>query len=350
MLLIMPTTALGMEPSDLFSKMNAVPTSTFSLTLHAHAEDMYVSVWSKGTMAVSSSFGEAQATVDVNYQGMKMRFKGDIKMNADGVFLLVREASGNYDSDFARSTYSAYTKKWLRIAGPDALELFGYGNMMMIEEDLAYASDMFTVQAVPNAQGTTYIVQLTPDAAAGMAQELFTMLGGDRPLIQDFFPWRALAESIQFEIKVNENPQGTLTSRTANINLTGENSYFTFSSSETFSSSLPTVATPDNATSIEEVMQSFMGLDPFSTNSEMEDLYYEEMEWDSYNEGMLEFGEEWNESGSIEGSWYDDYSDDEYQVWSGDCWSAPSAQLVAMQRSGECPVEKISRRLLNTTR
>lgn len=350
LLLVMPVTALGMEPGDLLGRMNAVPASAFSMTLHAHQEDVYISVWSKGALAMNGTQVDAQATVDVVYMGMKMRFKGDLRVNQDGVFVFVREMSGNYSSDFAFSSSTAYTKKWIRLADSEMLELFGVGNFLMMEEDLAMAGDMFTVQSLPGVNGTKHILQLKPDAAAEVARDILDMLGGDRPVVQDFFPWRALAESIQFEIVVQENTRSELQNRTAAVNVTGEKSYFTFQLSESFLSTLPTVVTPTNVISLEEIMAMFSGLNSDAmTEIYEEDLYEEEMDWDSfdsYDEGMLEFGEGWDESGGIEGSW----SDEEYGVWSGDCWSETSAKLVAMQRAGECPVEKVSRRNLSNTR
>jgi hypothetical protein len=352
MLLMMPMTALGMEPMDLLMKMNAVPGTAYSLTAHVHMDGAYVSIWSKGTMSMTSPLVDAQATVDIVYQELNMRLKGDIKMNEDGMFLLVREVSGDYDSEFAKSTSNAYMKKWLRVADAEMIELFGAGNMMMIDEDLTSSNDMFTVQSVPNAQGKTYILQLTPDAAAGMAQDLFDSMGGDRPAIQDFFPWRALAESIQFEVKVQENAQGTLTSRTANVNLTGEQSYLKITTSETFLSTVPAIVTPEGAMSLDDLIMEFSGFDPSSLEEpyESEEYYegsYYDEEFGSYDEGMLQFGEEWSE----EDVWSDDsWYDEGYEVWSGDCASEPSSTLISLQRSGECPVEKVSRRNLSNTR
>lgn len=341
MLLVMPMTALGMEPSSLFAKMVAVPGTTYSFTIHTHSEDVYVSVWSKGTMSVigtQTPLVDAQATIDVVYQDMKVRLKGDLKMNAEGIFVRVKEASGKFDNEAIHSAMNAYTKKWIRVADAETLSLFGQGGMM-VDDDLQTTNDMFTVQSVPSAQGTKHIVQMKPDTAAGIAGDLFDMLG-DRPLIQDFFPWRALAESMQFEVVINENAKGMLTTRTSTMNLNGEKSYVRMTSSETFSYTAPTITTPTDWIAAEEMIALFDTVDPFVQDAMQveydESLYEDYEEFDSTDEDMLEFGEEW--------------SNDGYQVWSGDCWAETSAELVALQRSGDCPVEKVSRRNLTNTR
>lgn len=355
-----PVVAQAATAPELMTKMNMAPGATFSVTARVHQDDMYVSVWLKGTGGYTTPSLDAAATMDIVQGDMNARLKGDVRVNADGIFMRLREATGTFDNEFAHGMMSAYTKKWIQIGDATMSELYFIGLPLDVGQGAAgveLGDESFTVQSFASGGGTKHIMQLKPDAAAELARSILDLLGGDRPVIQDFFPWRALAESLQFEVTVQENSQGVLQSRTANINVQGENSYFVFDSTETFLAASPVVATPTDMITLEAIENLFGNNDVFTDESGWEESDWEETDWEESDETMDMWEEDTDYLDFYNGSFEDideeegaleefDWEGDQFEVYSSTCFTTDDASLVMLQRSGECPVEKVSRRNL----
>lgn len=310
-------------PSEIIGRINDAP-STFAITAHVKQDDTYVSVWAKG-QSVDPEHVTMNTTVDIAQKEAKMRIKGDLIMVPEGLFLRIREMSGDMNSESLALSMSAHTKGWVQIGDSALMSFFGIDPST--EFSATEANDIFTMQTVPSATGTTYVLQLKPDAASEMARMILDLFGGDRPVIQDFFPWRALAESMNFQLTVQTKADDTFVSYALAMDVRGEKSFLDLRVTEQARASASNITAPADFFSLEELMGSMM-----PAESDMP---------------MMEELDTW------EGTEVPDFTDASFEdvdtenvVLSVTCSPMDAPSFVGLMRSGECPVERVSRRLL----
>jgi|GEM_PF-4046940 len=355
--LFVPMMASAMTPMEVSSNIFARAGSTFSMTLNMkNIDGVYVSLWANGTMGFASPVMDINTTIDMVNKDLKGRMKGSLRMIPDGLYVNVTDISGSFNNQLALMNMNVKTKQWLQVMSSSMMQdmftdLSWRALLSRAGEDV---DAMFNVQEVPSATGKTYVLSLKPDAAAGVARELLDILGGDRPVIQDFFPWRALAESMNVQVTVQENTKGEIISRSVTADVTGSNSYLKVSSTEKILASLPVLNAPVGAFSYDQVLKIMGAADtmlsggglgvpslidlpftPIFPDTSFDNI--DTIDWSSYED-------EWNDTYSDESS---DFITDDFTVYSGDCWSADGINLVSLQRSGDCSVEKVSRRNLS---
>lgn len=328
---LLPIGASAMTASELVAATGSVPASKVSMQVQSQNDGMYVTFWLQGTVGLEEPTMDMRMTIDTSQNGQKTRTKGALRIIPEGVYIRLDSIPSELMEGLTIfSLADIPMNTWMQIApsGVAEMSLTGshwYGAMTNVSEN---ASDVFTVREVPSANGKTYVVGLKPDAAAALAQSLLDMMGGDRPVVQDFFPWRSFAESIQFETIVKADAAGALTSRATTMSVQGSKSYLRVSSTEEFLREVPRFGVPEGAIPYEHTGQylhidmTIPSLDTGSLSPIFRDVSF-------------------------------DTIDTEISVtptFSATCSATSAMQMISFHRSGECPVEKVSRRNLTRSR
>jgi hypothetical protein len=340
-----PLSVSAMTTDEIVLAVSSVPGHSFQFTIHGKNTDgMYFSVWGKGSMNLDTQSMDASATIDFSGNGMKGRLKGGLRfVENQGFFFKVDTVDSSYSDLLTSFNVDFAMKEWIRMDMGILGDAENYEDWMtMMVDTQTSTNDIFTVQESPAG---TFILQLKPDAASAVAAETLDFLGGDRPIVQDFFPWRALAESMEFQ-SVVKTADGMPVSRSTTINVTGAKTYFTLAMQEQFSKTAPDIKAPATFKTEEDLWSMFMSGIPgdagignmtiFGTEFDTIDTG-DSYDWPVDDEGIAEdFGSDYQDTSDWPTGWDS----------TGDCYSAEDAVYVSILRSGECMTERVSRRNL----
>jgi len=178
--------------------------------------------------------------------------------------------------------------------------------------------DTFDMTSEASKNGVTYTLTLTPSAAMETAVAIRELLHDESSVSDDFFPWEALAKSIDFSMVVTTDANDTILNQSLTLHKKGANSSFSFTSTEKPTPAV-TLKAPAGSMSLDEI-GSFFGQ---STPTYEEDITsYDENEWTD-DETMSDF----------------DVVDDGISASCEDP-SISALQMLSLQRDGTCPVQK----------
>lgn len=326
--------AAAMTPGELFTQLqeSGSPRS-FSVTAHGESQGMYVSVWANGVqqgMTPDDMTMSTKATVDIVQNDMKVRLKGEVIVVDGMVYVKVTNLNASATNAFASFSAIANQKQWFAtpldmvmlrdIAGPVAMNL---GSV-----DASKADGMFTMQSAGTKSGTNYTLNLNTDYAAELALMIRELLQDTQPASTDFFPWRELAEGMHFEMNISTDTTGAFVSSNYTMSMDGRFSEFTASGKETALKGALAIKAPADAVTIEDLMKTF--------NQLSGDLPQDMMEEDMMMPIPME------------------PTDESMETTTEPVWSEPNPactdpetsplKLLTLQRTGECPVEKITTR------
>lgn len=297
--LLIPAMASAAAPSDIIGTVNDTGRSV-SMTMHTLKDGTYSTIWAKG-YAIGQDTMSLSATIDTMQNKKTMRTKSDIIILPNATFVRMQGTKG------------IEAGAWMMVQNGDITTLLNPTLGAPTSFDPMTSAEMFNVQTLPFAGGTTYVFQMKPDAASNIAAEIFNLLGGDRPVIQDFFPWRALAESMNFQMTVKTKGDGSLLSRSLTMDVRGEKSSFELTLTEQATASAPAITAPEGFEWTEAMMLPAGGFGGTAgvdvMNGSFEDI------------------------DSVSGS-------------AASCGEEASSSLIALYRSGVCTVEFHSRRTL----
>lgn len=319
-------------PSQVFLALNDMSSSTTSVEMHVHAEDVYVSVWAngsqQGTFMSPDSRAKWKATIDVVQGPVSVRMKGQMRMNENIVYLKLDTFEGSLDDLLGTFSWSLLQKDWVRIP---LGEMLGMGDMpfesMMMQDPvlLTQLDEFFSVSERRFPGGYAYT--LTPSPA------FLAMLDLDQGAVMDM------------EIKVDTNADRTPVFASVAIDMSDPVTGMTMRmDGKTQGSRDPVyVEVPKNTISLEELEAHLQSLDffgsPWVGMPEGVDWMHEGNNWgetDEWNSPssvmpcMDPNSEEfWNSDWSDEdwipcesdGTWTDDGWTEEEDTWMEDVWS-----------------------------
>ncbi len=292
--LLSPLTASAAytTPSEILDAMQTGTPHSFSATAHAaSANKMYVSVWANGNLEgndpTTIKFW-TKATVDVVSGDMKVRAKVELMMMDGVLYAKLNSLDGSMKNIFASLSATFRQNVWLKMPlDTDASALLPEHAYFLPTGDIYDADTIFNVTSVSNKKGTLSTLTLKPDAAADLALMIRELLQDTEAVSDDFFPWRALAESVQFEMTLQTDSRGAFVGSSYTMSTKGANSSFALSGTEKPTTALKLTA-PSDAIGLEELgtmftnsMPSHMGMpstsDMMMDHSVMEpiDMMYE---------------------------------------------------------------------------
>ncbi len=324
--------AAYMSPSALMSAIQSGAPRSFSIAAHAEAQgDTYVSVWSNGTLQGTDSMDMqiwAKTTVDVVSGDFKVRAKGEMMVIGGMLYVKVASIDGSMKSDFATLSTDFVQHKWLKTPfDASALEVVENPAFSLSETDVMEADETFNmVTKTENNGGTTYTLTLKSDAAAQLALSIREALQDTSSVSDDFFPWRALAEGMHFDMTVKTNSKDAFLGSSYSMSTKGKESSFTLTGTEKPAAALNLKA-PAGAMSFDEVGAMLMGEMP---------TYLDESSSDMMEPEMME---PTDDIITIEPTSSFDSIDND-TLASCDDPSMDAMKLLAMQRDGTCPVTK----------
>jgi hypothetical protein len=347
--MLSPLTAMAepfATPGTLLSAIQGSGTPR-AFTLEAHGQKMgtYFSVWANGTQqgAVDSSIDpdsqlSGRATVDIAFGEMKIRIKGEVMIMNSMLYAKVGSVTGNFSSDIATMTVNIVQKKWIALP-LDASEFRdsnGTPAFSPLYTDPATAESIYTMTSSSANGIDTYNLKLTQDAAVSLAQQIRNEFNDPEPVSTDFFPWRDLAEGIRFDWKVMTRGY-TFVSSTMDLSMSNKHSSLTVHATEKASSPLR-LTVPANTVTIDELWGSFdfpVDMMDEPMNNEETNLMWQEIPEEPENV-MPVFDE--NPELPVSDDWWN-FPDPR-------CTDpeTPSAELVQLQRTGECPAVKVPTR------
>ena len=327
--------AAAMTPGELFTQLqeSGSPRS-FSVTVHGESQGTYVSVWANGVqqgMSPDDMTISTKATVDIVQGDMKVRLKGEVMVVDGMVYVKVTNFNASVMNAFAAFTAVANQKQWFGMPLDMAMikDITGPVAMNLGSVDASQADSMFTMQSVGTKSGTNYTLHLSPDYAPELALMIRELLQDTQPASTDFFPWRELAEGMHFEMNITTDTKGAFVSSKYTMSMDGRFSEFTADGKETALKTPLTIKAPTDAVTIEDLMKTWSELSG--------DLPQDTMEEDMPVVVPAE------------------PTDDTMTDWTTEIeWSEPSAEctdpetsplrLLTLQRTGECPVDKVPTR------
>ncbi len=341
-LMLMPTAALAAfdTPGKLITSIQEQSGRSFQMSVHSQQKSTYVSVWANG--ASEGTTPEAMklrtnATVDVVQGDMKVRAKGEVLVLDGSLFLKLNALQGNYTSAFGSFAINGYQKQWLTIPfnGEISPLLSESVTLDLGSIDAGNADAMYTLQHVMSNGINIYTLNLAPDYAPELALKLRSMLGDTEPVSNDFFPWRELAEGIHYELIIRTDSKDRFLSSTLTLNTGTKDANYSATISEKAMAGSMSISRPAKAVNIEEVLGMVLPsnfADDMDTSSVMEE--------NSLAEDGATF-----DSVETEVSTPTETMSNEVDPACVDP-SLTALSLLSLQRSGVCPVGKISTRFV----
>lgn len=321
--------AAYMTPSALMAAVQGGAPRSFSIAAHADAPDnMYVSVWANGTLQGTDPMTmqlSTKTTIDVVSGDFKVRAKGEVMVVNGMLYVKIASIDGSMKSEFATLSANFVQNKWLKTEfDMSVLDIVENPAFSLSEADVMEADRTFNMATKAEKNGTTYTLTLNTDAAAQLALSIREMLQDTSSVSDDFFPWRALAEGMSFEMVVKTDAKDAFLGSTYSMSTKGTMSAFRLTGTEKPAAALNLKA-PADAMSIEEIGAMFSGEVPSyleESTPEMIELMDEEV--------MLD-----------EPSSFDSVDDGRYEsdVWCDDP-SMDAMKLLSLQRDGTCPTIK----------
>ncbi len=252
-------------PNEVGAMLTQLP-SVLAISIEGHYGDtkqnMYASVWVKGTQAFdwtanTLGAGTWNATVDVKAQEtFTLRAKAESILSGQEGFARLTNLDGHYENIAALAQLSVVQKRWVRFpsTGADA-DLSSF--LQELRTGTATWDDDFTVQTSKGAKGgTVYKLTLTPEAKtrfSASSNSYLDSMGGRAARLE-----RRLAKSKDSDvaIKVEMNARNEFVSAKVYFFTKEGTSYGSVSVTAT-KATLPTLAPPANALSIEEFSNTF---------------------------------------------------------------------------------------------
>lgn len=331
LLLLSPLAASAafVTPSALFMAMQNGAPRSFSLMAHADTPDnVYVSVWANGSLQGTHEMDmqlTTKATVDVVSGDLKARIKGEIMAVNGMLYLKITSVDTSMKNDFASLSANLRQHVWLKMPiDMDALSIIQNPAFTLSETDPTEADMTFDIASSPEKNGTTYTLTLKSDAAAQLALSLREMLNDTSTVSDDFFPWKALAEGVRFEMIVKTDASDGFISNSYSLHTKGTKSSFSLNGTEKITSALRLTA-PADAMNLYELGSIFgdtagsvmdMSALDMSTMPSVMEPTEENITFDSVDDAVITFDPSCEDS------------------------SISPLQKLAMQRDGTCPVEK----------
>ncbi len=327
--------AAYLTPSALMAAIQGGAPRSFSITAHADAQgDTYVSVWANGTLQGTDATNMqmwTKTTVDVVSGDFKVRAKGEMMVVEGMLYVKIASIDGSMKSEFATLSADFVQHKWLKTAfDVSALEVVENPAFSLSETDVMEADQTFNMETKAEKNGTSYTLTLKTDAAAQLALSIREMLQDTSSVSDDFFPWRALAEGMQFEMVVKTDAKDALLGSSYSMSTKGAQSSFTLTGTEKPAAALHLKA-PADAMSIEEIGAMFSGEVPEYFEDSTTDMMEPEMTEPTDGDFTIE-----------PASAFDSIDND--TLSSCDDSSIDAMKLLSMQRDGTCPITKTSTR------
>lgn len=323
--------AAYITPSALMAAMQNGAPRSFSIAAHADAQgDTYVSVWANGTLQGTDAANIqmwTKTTVDVVSGDFKVRAKGEMMVIGGMLYVKIASIDGSMMSEFATLSADFVQHKWLKTTfDVSALEVVENPAFSLSETDVMEADETFNMATKAEKNGTTYTLTLKTDAAAQLALSIREMLQDTSSVSDDFFPWRALAEGMQFEMVVKTDAKDALLGSSYSMSTKGAQSSFTLAGTEKPAAALNLKA-PADAMSLDEIGALISGEVPG---------YFEEPSLEMTEPEMMESTDV---DLTIEPTSAFDSVDND-TLSSCDDPSIDAMKLLSMQRDGTCPIAK----------
>lgn len=281
-LLLLPTSALAFaSPSELFEAIQESPGArSFSLNTHGGNKGIYVSIWAHGSEQGSDIENlklQTNATIDIVNHGKKLRIKGEFLMVNGMAYFRLLSAEG-VDAD-THATLSALSeaKRWIAIPLTEDIVTNVSGNLGLGfgTSDLSGADTSFELKKVQSQSGNRHTLTLTQGAAILLAQSLRDILQDSEPISDDFFPWQALADSVEFLMTVETDAEDTFLGSTFRITMKNAHAYFSAEGTKKRLNEALTLEAPEDAVMADQFLENLNGLDGFDSvpaNSEVQEM------------------------------------------------------------------------------
>ncbi len=327
-------------PSSLMSAVENGEPRSFSLTAHtSSAQALYISIWAKGVTQGSDLMTKkstSKATVDIVQGDMKVRLKIELLMTDGVLYAKVISIDGTMNNAFASLSSTFRQKVWLKIPLDSGIfSLLPHQEFFMSSSANSDVDDTFNLTSKTDKKGTTFTLMLKPDAANDLAIMLRELLDETGATSDDFFPWRELAQSMNFEKTVQLDTRGTFIGSSSSMSTKGASSSLLLTGTEKPTTAMK-LAAPTDAIDLEQLTAMLMDLFP-SQHGLPDDMGM--MDEELMMDEEVEEEEEWS---------FDvfDVSDDWTRVYDPLCSDpeADSLQILMLQRTGSCPITKATTR------
>lgn len=319
-------------PAQLMTALQTRSARSFNVTAHGSSDGTYVSVWAKGASEgenATTAKVNMSATVDMVKGDFTMRAKGDVLMTDGTAYVKVSSVNGSLANSFGSFSAMLKQKQWLMFPFEESMmginEMFMDIGTMSMED----ADTMYTMQHTVSKGVNVYTLNLTQDSAIELALQIRNMLGDHRPVSNDFFPWRELAEGVRFEMVVRTDANDTFLSSSITVGLSNKNANFEATVNETALKSGVTVSAPKDAISPDELMMLL-------SNSASEYLQGEPVMMEEEPAFLPADADMMTEPTPDSSSWMMESEID------AECMDPDltSLKLLMLQRTGTCPITK----------
>ncbi len=327
--------AAYMTPSALMAGIQSGTPRSFSIAAHAQApDDMFVSVWANGALQGLDPMTmqmKAKTTIDVVSGDFKVRAKGEMMVVDGMLYVKVASVDGSMNTEFSSVSAKFIQHKWIKTEfDMYALEAVENPAFSLSQSDIMEADETFNMTTKTEGNGgTTYMLTLKTDAAAKLALSIREALQDDSSVSDYFFPWRALAEGMHFDMTVKTNAKDAFLGSSYSMSTKGKESSFTLTGSEKPTAALNLKA-PTDAMSLDEIGAMLMGEMP---------SYFDDTSSDMTEVDMMETPTE--DTIYVEPSSFDSVDDTSYECEDP---STSALRLLSLQRDGTCPATKTSTR------
>lgn len=338
LLMLAPTVALAAfdSPRALLTAVQEQSGRSFSMTVHGASQGTYVTLWANGAsegITPDTTKLRSTATLDVVQGDMKMRAKGEVLVADNMLYAKLNSVNGTLSNTFGSFVLSGYQKQWLSLPFSEGVSplLSQVVALDIASIDAANADTMYTLQHTMSNGINVYSLNLSLDYAPKLSQSLREMLGDTQPTSSDFFPWRELAEGIHYALVIRTDAQDRFLSSDLTLSTSGTSSTYNATVTEKALNGMVSVSVPKNVINVAELMGMVF---PSGESMMMNDLpAVDDMMMDTSHQMVDESVPATEPSLHFYG--VDSACTDS---------SLDALTLVSLQRSGVCPVEKISTR------